>query len=102
MNRVINQLTIANGQTLSNIQQVATGETLGLIAPATMPEALTINVSHDGVTFAKLHDGSADVTGPAAGKARTYLGFPYKYIQLVAGGAVGAQRVIQLLMSEGD
>lgn len=98
-------LTIANGATLSEElslqpQSVRRRVTLMLIAPNTLPESVTIRVRRvvaAATTEAgMLQSGGSDIALPA-GRATVIDPLTAASIQLVAGGAVAAERVFQVL-----
>lgn len=96
-------VVIANGQTSSNTVSAALvyedAMTIGLQAPATLPETVTIYVSQDGTNWNALYDGSTTVLAPLATYAASYPVFPWKYFKLVAGGAVAAERIFKMSKS---
>lgn len=98
-------LTILNGQTISDVlgpSQLKWAERVVIQAPATQPETVTVQVSFDGTTYAALQTpgpSPADYV-TAAGKATT-IPFPaWRYLRLVAGAGVGAQRDYSVMISE--
>lgn len=96
-------IVIANGATSSNVVSSAVvyedAMAIGIEAPATLPETVTIYVSKDGTNFSILNDGTANVTTPTAGLACSYPSFPWKYFKFVAGGAVAAARTFKMTKS---
>lgn len=96
-------LTIASGQTLSPALDLTSYGTryvrrVLLIAPATLPESVTVLVSTDDSTYATLQSGAADIVLPA-GKATQINGFQTKWLKLQAGGAAGADRTFILTIA---
>ena len=93
-------LVIANGATASNVisrNEYADAVSIAIQAPATLAETVTIQVSYDNSTWATLHDGTADIASPLAGKARQYIEmFGFNYFRLLAGSAVGAARTFKV------
>lgn len=107
-------LVIPNGTALSNVL-TATGaptapnmatdgagfrdaDSISIAAPATLPEATTVQVSMDESGAEGWHNlvrGGADVT-IAAGKAVTVELISFKAIRLSAGGNVAAQRTFKV------
>jgi hypothetical protein len=63
-------------------------------APAVLAETVNIEVSLDGTTYAILHDGTANIVTPTAGKARVYTELPlFKKFRLTcAAGTAAAAR----------
>lgn len=103
-------LTIANGQTLSNELKGTEGRVaLGALsdatiyAPGTLPETVTVQVAPTdtpaGGDYLALQVAGADVTVPAAKAKQIASGLGgAKALRLSAGGAVGADRIFQLVM----
>lgn len=98
-------LTIANGGTLSEELSLQPNGarrrvTLLIISPNTLAESVTVRVRRvvaAGTTLAgTLQSGGTDIVLPA-GKATLIDPLTAASIQLVAGGAVGAERVFQVL-----
>jgi hypothetical protein len=100
-NATLTDLVILAAATTSRVVEVAKecadANYLTIYAPAVLAETVTIQVSKDGVTFAALHTGVADVITPLAGKARVYTELSaVMYFRLVAGVAVAADRTFQV------
>jgi len=96
-------LTIANGQTLSSALDLNTYGTryvrrVLVLAPATLPESVTLRVSMDDSTYFTLQSGGSDITFPAD-KATQINGFQCRYVKLLAGVAVAADRVFTLTLA---
>ena len=96
-------LTIVSGQTLSPALDLDTYgkryvRRLLVLAPATLPETVTLAVSVDDVTYATLQSGAADIIFPAT-KATQINGFQVRYIKMQAGGAVAADRTFSLTIT---
>ena len=93
-------IVIAIGATSSNVVSSAVvyedAMSIGIEAPATLPETVTIQISKDGTNFSVLNDGVANVLTPTAGLACVYPTFPWKYFKFVAGGAVAAARTFKM------
>jgi hypothetical protein len=95
-------LTIANGATLSAEQPMTVNGSrrrLSLLigSPTTMPESITILVRRTiGGTAYTLQSGGADIT-LTAGKATPIYPISVASLQLKAGGAVGADRVFEIM-----
>jgi len=66
-----------------------------ILAPATLPETVTVLVSIDDVTYVTLQSGATDIAVPQ-GKGTQINGFQCRYLKLQASGAVGANRVFGL------
>ncbi len=98
-NRVL-QLKIASGATASQILPIGTSQdSLCIIAPGTLDAGTyVLKASGDGTTMANVHDGSADITCPAAGKGRIYLGWKFPYIQ-ITGPSAAADRTFLVCIS---
>ena len=77
-------------------------EGVEFFAPATLPETLTVQVTHDGGTTWVPHQDSAgaDITLTAA-KATIVRPIACNGIRLVAGGAVAAERSIGVVLYDG-
>lgn len=100
MNSRLTDLTIASGGTTSNSVNVKKVKRITLVAPATLPETVTLQVSVDGgTTFNAFQTGGADVT-IAAAKAKGVDYLVATHVRLSAGAAVAADRVFQLMADE--
>ncbi len=100
MNGFTATITIASGQTLSAALDLDTYgvryiRRLLVLAPATLPESVTLSVSMDNSTYFTLQSGAADIVFPA-GKATQVNGFLCRYIKMLAGGAVASDRLFTL------
>lgn len=91
-------LTIANGQTESQellLEQngVRRAKIIQISGPTTLPETVTVHLG-DGVggTYKALSSGGSDFTIPAA-KTVSLPTIVKSTLKLIAGGAVGADRV---------
>jgi len=101
-------LTIASGQTTSNsiLSWQTYGSASGIMihSPATLPETITLQVSPDnGTTWNDLQLGVplANVLVPGPAKATYYNGIVLgTAIRLVAGAAVGGNRVFTITYQE--
>lgn len=113
------QVTIPNGQAISNSVQIGSGVLVGLIVPAAWTAAeISFLASVDGVNFFPLYDGTGNnpiaIETPVAG---SYVTFGYEtnikfdsfrsvlYLEVVSGvpGAnvnQGAARTIQLVVDK--
>lgn len=98
-------LQIANTATESAILDFTTGEhawvkDMIVVAPDTLPETVTIHVAKDSTgNFNALQSGGTDITLPVA-KA-THVGpVAYRFLKLVAGVAVAADRDFDLMGRE--
>lgn len=93
-------LVIASGQTSSRVVtsalETADSSQINIQSPGTLPDTVTIQVSHDNSTWATLYDGTADVGVPPAGKGSVYDNISFPYWKLVAGSAVAANRTFKL------
>lgn len=95
-------LTIANGQTESPELDVAAQFpaaklTVVIMAPATLPEVVTIKTAKNtGGGYGVAQSGGSDI-GLTAGKNATINPLLAGALKLVANGAVGADRVFQIL-----
>src|SRR5918999_5203191 len=90
-------LTIASGAAISNVLTLNDGAALRVwtavvYAPATLPEAVTVEVSADEVTWDTLRANGEDVA-LAAGKADPLIGLACHALRLKAGANVAADRV---------
>lgn len=94
-------LTIANGQTVSdvlNLQGLGTRHVFGITfrSPATLPETVTLEVSETATgTFEPYQSGGTDIT-LAAGESTPVTEVIAGALRLVAGSAVAADRVFRL------
>lgn len=99
-NATLTDLVIANGgtnsRTVEAVKETADANLIGIIAPATLPESVLIQVSHDSTTFATLNNGTSDVAAPTAGKAGVYDQLVFPYWRLQATGAVAADRTFKV------
>lgn len=68
-----------------------------IIAPATLPETITIRVTIDGTTYGTLQSGAADIVLPA-GKATQVQNVTAQKFKLVAGAAVGVDRLFHIAL----
>jgi hypothetical protein len=91
-------LTIANGQTTSDLCNAATASAFGLVLPAAFTgTSITYTVSADGSTFQALYDNTgANQVTTAVTQGRSY-DLPaeltaWPYFKLVSGSAEGAAR----------
>jgi hypothetical protein len=95
----LNTLTITNGTTTSNVLTMADSGytrdsyTLLFYVPATVAEALVVQVSHDNVTYVTLQSGAVDIALPA-GKGTQLCRVAAPFVRVLAGGAVAATRTI--------
>lgn len=94
-------LTILSGQTVSDVLDLAGLGTRHIYmitfrSPVTLPETVTVEVSEDVAgTFEPYQSGDVDVTLPA-GEASPVTEMNTRALRLVAGTAVGANRVFVL------
>lgn len=103
MNVRLPDLVILSAQTDSDwipesiLQQV---RELLIIAPATLPETITFQVSVDKAQIGTLQDGTGDI-GITAGKA-IVLGIilPGQYLRIHSGSAVAADRTFHIVGME--
>lgn len=96
-------LTIASGQTESNAVEIGGFlRSCAIFAPMTLPETVTVKIepTPTGTTFRTLLSGPDDVTVPA-GKAVVITEIPFAQVKLVAGSAVGADRVFSVCLVVG-
>lgn len=96
-------ITIASGQTVSadvlNLAGLGARRKFSVqfYAPGTLPETITVQVAPSPTgTFAPLQSGGSDVT-LTAGDATTVVDLVAGALRLVAGGAVGGDRVFTLM-----
>lgn len=97
----LEDLVILSGATSSRVvdaeAESADAAAIMIYGPVTLAESVVIAVSYDNVTFVTLHDGTADIASPLAGKARQYTELQgAKYWKLLAGGAVAADRTFKV------
>jgi len=100
---VINRtITILSGGTESEIVEaleLAPAVSVLIIAPATMPEAVVLQVAESPAgTFTTLQTDGADVA-LAAGKATQLTVMGGAYWRLKAGGAAGADRAFRIIVN---
>jgi hypothetical protein len=95
-------LTILNAQTQSEelIVSSYTGMSriavnLLIVSPVSLPETVNLHVSIDGTTFAVLQSGATDVSIPQ-NKGTQVINVTAQKMKLVAGSAVGADRIFTL------
>lgn len=99
----LNTLTITSGTTTSNVLTMAdsgyarSSYKLLFYVPATVAEALTVQVSHDNVTYVTLQSTAVDVALPA-GKGTQLCGVAAPFIRVVAGANVAATRTIPVAL----
>jgi hypothetical protein len=87
---------IANGGTTSNEISLRYIKSLGIVAPATLPETVTVQVKpHNDANFRALSSGGSDVT-VGAGKAIALEFLPFEKIRLVSGVNAAAERTFQV------
>jgi len=101
------QVTIPNGQSLSDAAEIGEGVLVALQVPTLTNAALTFQISHDGVTYQNAFDtAQAEITIPASTGARfiqapaTLSGAPFIKVRSGTSGAPvaqGADRVFQLV-----
>lgn len=96
-------LTITSGTQTSPTINLRGGGMVGLILPAALTStAMTFTGSQDGTTFSALYNTSGTQLSITVAAARIVLFSPgdfvgINYVQLVAGTAEGADRVIQAI-----
>lgn len=99
-NATLTDVTIPSGASVSRsvkaVSEYADANLIGIISPATLPDTVTIQVSHDDVTYATLNNGTADVAAPAAGKAGVYDQLVFPYWRLSAAANVAADRTFKV------
>jgi hypothetical protein len=95
-------LTILIGQTQSEELVLSTYTGMGrlavnvlILAPVSLPETVILHVSIDGTAFAVLQSGATDITIPQ-GKGTQVINVTAQKLKLVAGSAVGADRIFTL------
>jgi len=95
-NQVVGVAKIVTGQTASTVvRNGATCDGICIIGPPAVDAGTyVLSVSHDGITFATLHDGTADVAPPGAAKARIYLGFKFIFIKITGPSAAADRNFI--------
>jgi hypothetical protein len=97
-------LTILSGATASGTLDLTKlssrrALTLGISAPATLPEVVNIEVATTATgNFARLESGGDDVDIPAD-KAIVLTDFPFAHLKLVAQAAAAADRVFDVIGS---
>lgn len=92
-------VVIPNGETTSNViprEVFGDASSITLYAPATLPETTEFEVADQDGNYTTWSDGSSDIAGPAAGKARVYTNFDFYGFRLVANGAVAAERTFKM------
>jgi len=97
-NQVLGIAKILSGQTASSVvRNGASSDSICIIGPPAVDAGTYIlSVSADGITYATLHDGTADIAPPGAAKARIYLGFKFPYIKITGPSAV-ADRLFTII-----
>jgi hypothetical protein len=75
--RIFNVVIPSGGtttRTIDGVYEFSDATSIFIQSPATLDAGTyTIQVSHNGVDFATLNDGAADIAPPAAGKGRQYI-----------------------------
>lgn len=102
------QVTIANGQSLSDAAHIGAGTLVGIQLPAFTSAKLTFQGSFDGTTYANVYDASAAEVEYAASTGAIYIkapadlaGVPYIKVRSGTSGspvAQGAARTISLIV----
>jgi len=94
--RILNGATASGSLSVSRICQSCT-----IIAPATLPETVSVQVAIDDSGWATLKTGNSDVQ-LEAGKATIILNGGFTAMRVLAGSSVGADRVftVGLMLSE--
>jgi hypothetical protein len=85
-----------NSRSVAAVYETADANLIGILSPATLPDTVTIEVSHDDTTFATLNNGTADVAAPAAGKACVYDQLVFPYWRLHAAAPTAADRTFKV------
>lgn len=99
-------LTIESGQTLSNTlgrSELERVQDIGIFAPDTLPETVTVQVAADEALteWCDLQSAGADVVA-AAGKCTVISHSPFFGLRLSAGAAVAADRAFVAIGSHGN
>lgn len=102
LGKVSSTLRIINGDTASSSLSVSRiCQSCTIIAPATLPETVSVQVAIDDSGWATLKTGSSDVQ-LEAGKATIILNGGFTALRLLSGSGVAADRTftIGLMLSE--
>ena len=102
------QVTIANGQSLSDAAQIGAGTLVGIQLPTFTSAALTFQGSFDGQTYVEVVDASNTAVSFTATTGALYIkapadlvGIPYLKVRSGTSGAAvnqGAARTISLVV----
>ena len=95
-------LTIANGGTVSDAFDAREFAAFGIVMPTMTGTAITLQVSHDGVTYQALHKNSSDVAWSVTITSAKSYALPsdlesWPYFKIVSGSAEGAARTLYVV-----
>ena len=101
-----NEVTIASGQTVSSVVDLAGYGLVGIIMPAAFTGAtISFQISHNNVDFQACYNTANTLMSATVTQGRTYMLAPTdligaRYLKIVSASAEGAARTIGLISRE--